>query len=121
MRISNINNNNNNGFTLTELIVVVAALAALASFSIPNLFNSIKLNRIEEAKALMNSFASDCLNQFRISTDPADFIEKATPLDLDNDKLSSLQYQIDGNKNKCSHVAIKPLNDKSMFKPSIFS
>ena len=110
MRISNINNNN--GFTLTELVVVIAGLATLASFSIPSIFNSIKLNRVEEAKALMNSFASDCLSQFRISTNPADFIEKATPYELDNDKLSSLQYQIDGNKNKCSHVAIKPLNDK---------
>ena len=27
-------------------------------------------------------------------------------------KLSTLGYQIDGDKNKCSHVAIKPLNDK---------
>ena len=82
MKISKIKNNYNNGFTLTELIVVVAALAALASFSIPNLFNSIKLNRIEEAKALMNSYASDCLGQYRISTDPAKFIENATPYEL---------------------------------------
>ena len=103
---------NNEGFTLTELIVVIAGLATLASFSIPNIFNAIKLNRVEEAKALMNSYASDCLGQYRISTDPAKFIENATPYELDNDRLSALQYQIDGSKNKCSHVAIKPLNDK---------
>jgi len=102
---------NNEGFTLTELIVVIAGIAALASFSIPNIFNAIKLNRVEEAKALMNSYASDCLGQYRISTDPAKFIENATPYELDNDRLSALQYQIDGSKNKCSHVAIKPLND----------
>ena len=65
---------NNEGFTLTELIVVIAGLATLASFSIPNIFNAIKLNRVEEAKALMNSYASDCLGQYRISADPADFI-----------------------------------------------
>ena len=110
MKISNMNNHND-GFTLAELVVVVAALSILASFSIPSVLNIVKLNKVEEAKALMNSFASDCLGQFRISTDPSKFIETATPIQLDNDKLSSLQYQIDGDKNKCSHVAIKPLND----------
>ena len=111
MKISKINNNNK-GFTLTELIVVVAGLATLASISIPNFLNRIKLNRVEEVKALMNSYASDCLGQYRISTDPAAFIEKATPYQLDNEKLISLKYKIDGDKNKCSHVAIKPIDDK---------
>ena len=59
----------------------------------------------------MNSFAADCLGQYRISSNPAEFIETATPYELDNGKLSSLQYQIDGSKNKCSHLAIKPIND----------
>ena len=47
----------NNGFTLMELVVVVAGLAILSSLSIPNILSRIKLNRVEEAKALMNSFA----------------------------------------------------------------
>jgi len=111
MKISNSKNKDNVGFTLVELVVVIAGLAALASFSIPNFLNSIKLNKIEEAKAIMNSYASDCLGKFRISTDPSDFIENAVPDELDNIKLSTLSYQIDGEKNKCSHVAIKPLND----------
>lgn len=117
MKISNSKNKNNNGFTLIELIVVIGALAALASFSVPSFLNSIKLNKIEEAKAIMNSYASDCLGKFRISTDPADFIENAAPDQLDNMKLSTLSYQIDGDKNKCSHVAIKPLkdNDKDIY------
>ena len=112
MKISNSKNKDNAGFTLVELVVVIAGLAALASFSIPSFLNSIKLNKIEEAKAIMNAYASDCLAKFRISTDPADFIENAVPDQLDNMKLSTLSYQIDGDKNKCSHVAIKPLNDK---------
>ena len=112
MKISNIYINNNQAFTIIELIVVVGGLALLASISIPNVLNRIKLNRIEEAKALMNSYASDCLGQYRISTDPAKFIEEATPFQLDDEKLSTLKYQIDGDKNKCSHIAIKPLNDK---------
>ena len=67
MNISNVNKENK-GFTITELIVVVAGLAALASFAIPNVLTSIKLNRVEEAKAIMNSYAADCLSKYRIST-----------------------------------------------------
>ena len=111
MNISKKINYTNDGFTLMELVVVVAGLAILSSLSIPNILGRIKLNRVEEAKALMNSFALDCLGKYRISTDPSDFIENATPDELDNVQLSTLQYQIDGDKNKCSHVAIKPLND----------
>ena len=111
MDISKRLNYKNQGFTLTELVVVVAGLAILSSLSIPNILGRIKLNRIEEAKALMNSYALDCLGKYRLSTDPANFIENATPDELDNLRLSTLQYQIDGDKNKCSHVAIKPLND----------
>ena len=112
MRVSKIKNKDNGGFTLIELVVVIAGLAALASFSIPSFLSSMKLNKIEEAKAIMNAYASDCLSKYRISTDPADFIENAVPDQIDNMRLSTLSYQIDGDKNKCSHVAIKPLNDK---------
>ena len=110
MKISSNNNNNNDGFTLIELVVVIAGLAALSSFTIPNFLNSIKLNKIEEAKAIMNGYASDCLGKFRISSDPVDFIENSAPDELDNLKLSSIGYKIDGSKNKCSHLAIKPIN-----------
>ena len=59
MKISSLKNNN--GFTLIELIVVVAGLATLAGISIPTFLDSIKLNRIEQVKAVMNGYASDCL------------------------------------------------------------
>ena len=67
MKISNTKTNNK-GFTIIELVVVIAGLAALGSFAIPNVLNTIKLNRVEEAKAIMNGYASDCLGMFRIST-----------------------------------------------------
>ena len=90
---------------------MLLGLAILSSLSIPNILGRIKLNRVEEAKALMNSYALDCLSKYRISTNTADFIENETPDELDNVRLSTLQYQIDGDKNKCAHVAIKPLNE----------
>ena len=92
MKISNSKNKYNGGFTLIELVIVIAGLAALASFSIPSFLNSIKLNKIEEAKAIMNAYASDCLGKYRISTDPVEFIEKAAPDQLDNIKLNIFTY-----------------------------
>jgi len=111
MKISNIRNSNS-GFTLIELIIVIAGLAALGSFTFPNILGALKLNKIEEAKAIMNGYAADCLGKYRISTDPVDFIEKSTPDELDNIKLQTLGYKIDGDKNKCSHLAIEPLDEK---------
>ncbi len=110
MKISNMVNNNS-GFTLVELIVVIAGLAALGSFTFPNILASIKLNKIEEAKAIMNGYAADCLGKYRIATDPVEFVEEATPDEFDNMKLNTLGYTIDGNKNKCSNIAIKPLDE----------
>jgi prepilin-type N-terminal cleavage/methylation domain-containing protein len=113
MQISNIrkNKNENKGFTLVELIIVIAGIAALGSITLPNVLNYLKLNKIEEAKALMNGYASDCLGKFRVSTDTVDFIENATPDQLDNLKLNTLGYVIDGDKNKCSNLGIKPTNE----------
>ena len=112
MNISSIKNKNNNkGFTLIELIIVIGGLAALGSFTFPNILTQLKLNKIEEAKAIMNGYAADCLGKYRISTDP-NIMEESAPDQLDNVKLETLGYQIDGNKNKCSHLAIKPLNER---------
>ena len=108
-------NRNKDGFTLVELVVVLAGLSALAAFTIPNILNTIKLNRIEEAKALMNSYAADCLGQYRVSTDPVKFVNNAIPADLDGDKLSTIGYKIDGDKSKCSLTAIKPIDNKEKF------
>ena len=92
MRISNIKNNNS-GFTLIELVIVIAGLAALGSITFPNILASLKLNKIEEAKAIMNGYAADCLGKYRISTNPVKFVEESTPDGSDETKLETLGYQ----------------------------
>ena len=91
MQISKFDNKDK-GFTLTELIVVVAGLATLASISIPRFQDMLKLNRVEEAKALMNSYASDCLRQTRIyeGNDLTYYLSENPPRGLDSEKLSTL-------------------------------
>ena len=109
-------NKNNEGFTLTELVVVVAGLAILSSLSIPNILGRIKLNKVEEVKALMNGYIVDCMSKYRTATSyEKDFKDKATPYDLSNEKLATLDYKI--NKGKCSEVELTPLNesDKDLF------
>ena len=47
MNISSIRNKNNNkGFTLIELIIVIGGLAALGSFTFPNILTQLKLGLI---------------------------------------------------------------------------
>ena len=107
-----------NGFTLVELVVVIAGLSALTAIAIPNVLQTIKLSKIEEAKAIMNSYISDCLGQYRIAADSSDFYSNAAPENIDDVKLATLGYKIDGEKNKCSWVAIVPSDEKDEFRYS---
>lgn len=113
MQISKIRKNKNYGagFTLVELIIVIAGIAALGSFSFPALLNSIKLNKIEEAKAIMNSYAAECLSKVRYRISDSDYIDNAQP-ETDDIKLNTLGYMIDPEKNKCYELGIKPVNDE---------
>ena len=119
MKLSMLENKekNNLGFTIVELVIVIAGLSILGSFAIPNVLNTLKLNKIEEAKALMNGYASDCLSQKRLESDDQEYRKNARPNGFDNDRLGILGYQVDGNKSKCSNIAIKPKdkNDKFLF------
>ncbi len=119
MEISNINStirtiNSDDGFTLIELVIVIAGLAALSSFAIPTYMNSVKLNKLEQTKAIINGYAADCLSQYRLikNSDKQNFNETASPSQLNNKELAALGYKIDGNKNKCSELSIKPIDDK---------
>ena len=113
MQISKFDNKDK-GFTLTELIVVVAGLATLASISIPRFQDTLKLNRVEEVKALLNSYASDCLRKTRTyeGNDLTTYLSKNGPEGLDGDKLSTLGYKFDSGKINCNNIGVSPNNEK---------
>ena len=99
------------GFSLVELIAVIAILSALGSITIPNVLTSIKLSKIDEAKALMNSYAADCLSKFRFSSSASEFA-KETPENYSDERLSAIGYKTTKSKNKCTHLAIEPISKK---------
>ena len=113
MRVSNIkkNKNNENGFTLIELIIVIAGIAALGTISFPPFLNSLKLNRVEEAKAIMNGYAAECLEKFRDRTSWTQYSDEE-PTQLSENKLNTLGYTITPEKDKCIELEIKPNDEK---------
>ena len=50
---------------MIELIVVLAGLGILSSLAIPNIIKYLDYARVDEAKALLNSAAADCLQGLR--------------------------------------------------------
>ena len=68
----------NSGFTLLELIVVLAGLGILSSLAIPNYLRYLDYAKVDEAKALLNSVAADCLRGMRFkSRDETKWSQKA--------------------------------------------
>jgi len=64
-------------YTLLELVVVIAGLGILASLAIPNFVEQLQLAQIDEAKSLLNTAASECLQELRK-------IDTSNPTELDS-------------------------------------
>ena len=98
-----------NGFTIVELVVVISILATLSAISIPNILRTIKLNRLDEAKILMDTYAAECLNEFRIGND----LSKVSPLSYSEKKINALGYKKKIGSN-CELFALLPKDNDDL-------
>ena len=101
-----------NGFSIIEITVVLAVLSTLSAITIPNIIKTVKLSNIDGAKSLMDFYASDCLEKFRLGKN----LSNESPDLISNDKLNTLGYKI-GSSSNCENVEIIPTNanDKLYF------
>lgn len=98
------------GFTLLELIVVLAGLGILSSLAIPNFIRLLDFNNIDEAKALLNTAAADCLQKSRINdAGTKDTIDDEI---LSDKRLNTIGYKIDRDADKCSYLQLLPINEE---------
>jgi len=98
----------NKGFSLIEAVVVLSILSTLSLISIPKILTSIKLNRIDEAKMLMDSYASECLEGFRLGNQLSTF----SPQTFSEKKVNTLGYTKDPNSN-CLKFSLNPLKSNN--------
>ena len=104
------------GFTLIEIITVLAVLSVLTTLSMigfngnGGLLGLLDSNNIDEAKALLNSAAADCLQKSRLSDVASrDTIDNEILSDL---KLNKIGYKIDSDANTCSYLQLSPTNEE---------
>ena len=97
------------GFTLVELVVVLGILATLSTISIPNVLRTIKLNRIDEAKVLMDSYAAECLNEFRLGND----LSQVSPATYSEKKINGLGFTKKVGSS-CASFVLEPKNNDDL-------
>ena len=95
------------GFTLLELIVVLAGLGILSSLAIPNVLKYLDYARVDEAKALLNSTAADCLQGLR-REGSGRLGESVDENILSNDRLENTGYKFSdvATTSSCGNVLI---------------
>ena len=98
------------GYTLIEVVVTVVVLGTLAGISVPRIGNMIAFSRIDEAKAVLNTAAADCLQKSRLNEDDKDLIDDAIISDI---RVNPIGFKIDksNNADKCSYFQLLPTDE----------
>ena len=98
-----------NGFTILELLVVVGVLSILGGISVPKIGNIIESSKVDQAKALLNTAAADCLQKNRLNGADKDLIDDSI---ISEELVNQIGYEIDkgNNGDKCSYFQLVPTN-----------
>ncbi|WP_063421851.1 prepilin-type N-terminal cleavage/methylation domain-containing protein [Prochlorococcus marinus] len=113
--LSKIADKEQSGFSLFELVVVVVVLGILSSFALTSIGNATKFAQLDEAKALLNAAAAECLQ--RVRTHPDDYQTWQPDALKSREMKGSIQlpgnYQYKDSMNTCAEVSIHDPSDES--------
>jgi len=104
----------NIGYTLVELVVVAAGLATLAAIATPNVIGFVQEARADEAKAIINTAAAECIREANQSgAVPADIIPPTFKREDPESKLPWGYSFVGDTKGGCGMIAIEDKNKQT--------
>lgn len=106
----------NDGFSLLELVAALAVISALTTIATVGLngkggiVGQIKFANIDEAKALLNSAAADCLQKNRVNKADKDVINEEI---ISDKRIDSIGFKINKAEkaDKCSYFQLIPKDE----------
>ena len=116
-RLRSKDRDNSSGFTLIELVVTLAVLSALTAIATVGfsgrggIVGQINLSQIDEAKALLNAAAADCLQKSRLNNEDKDIVDDTL---ISDKRVNPIGFAIDkaNDADKCSYFQLVPTNEK---------